>query len=542
MGRSKKGLLMRCRFRAFALLLVIAPLFAACSSSPPIIRGIELDRRPSATVPLAAQLAFVTDRPTTFFLEIDDGSGVRLVNPGMPPATEHIVPVLGMRPDTRHTVQVIVSARNGATASSLPLQVDTPPLPADFPPIELSMSDPARMEPGVTLFNLIHWPESGNDAAYGLLVALDERGEVVWYYRPDHGVGDARRLQNGNLLYMSGRAGHLYEIDMLGNVVAEWHSNRAPEDELGPGSVPVDTESFHHEAFETVSGNILTISSEIRAYEGYPTSATNAAAPKSTANVIGDVLVEFTRRGEIVREVKLLDVLDPYRVGYSSLGAGFWSPVYTEEYEYPLRDWAHTNAVASDASGRYALASLRAQDAVVKIDLETGEPLWILGHHDGWAPEFEDLLLEPVGDLLWPYHQHAPMFTPEGTILMFDNGNERAWPFQTRTPPSEAFSRAVEYRVDEDNMEVSQLWAYGGPGSEYFFSTFISDADWLPTTRNVLVTDGGKVTDPNAHHWARIVEVTHTTPAEKVFEIFIDDEAPEGWAVYRAERLASLYP
>ena len=59
--------------------------------------------------------------------------------------------------------------------------IDTPPLPEDFPPIELSISDPARMEPGVTLFDLIHWPESGTDAAYGLLVALNERGEVVWY-------------------------------------------------------------------------------------------------------------------------------------------------------------------------------------------------------------------------------------------------------------------------------------------------------------------------------------------------------------------------
>ena len=544
----KKEHVMRRRIRELVALLAVVPLLAC--ASPPIIRGIELDRRPSATVPLAVQLSLITDRPTSVVLEIDDGSGFRLVDPGSPPATEHIVPVLGMRPGTRHTVTVIVSDENGATASSLPLQIDTPPLPEDFPPIELSISDPARMEPGVTLFDLIHWPESGTDTAYGLLVALNESGEVVWYYKPDHRVGDVRRLQNGNLVYMSGRAGHLYEIDMLGNIAEEWHSNRAPEDELGPGSVLVDTATFHHEAFETVSGNILTISSEIRPYEGYPTSATNPAAPKSRANVLGDVLVEFTREGEIVREVKLLDVLDPYRVGYSSLGAGFWAPVYTESFEYPLRDWAHTNAVVSDATGRYALASARAQDAVVKVDLETGEPVWILGHPDGWAPEFEDRLLKPVGDLLWPYHQHAPMFTPEGTILMFDNGNERAWPFQTRTPPSEAFSRAVEYRVDEDNMEVSQVWAYGGPGSAYFFSTFISDADWLPATRNVLVADGGKVTDPegiptggtNGHHWARIVEVTHTTPAEIVFEVFIDDEAPEGWAVFRAERLPSLYP
>ncbi len=27
-----------------------------------------------------------------------------------------------------------------------------------------------------------------------------------------------------------------------------------------------------------------------------------------------------------------------------------------------------------------------------------------------------------------------------------------------------------------------------------------------------------------------------------VFELFIDDERPAGWSVYRAERLPSLYP
>ena len=31
-------------------------------------------------------------------------------------------------------------------------------------------------------------------------------------------------------------------------------------------------------------------------------------------------------------------------------------------------------------------------------------------------------------------------------------------------------------------------------------------------------------------------------PAEKVFESCIDAEAPEGWPVFRAERLHGLYP
>ena len=43
------------------------------------------------------------------------------------------------------------------------------------------------------------------------------------------------------------------------------------------------------------------------------------------------------------------------------------------------------------------------------------------------------------------------------------------------------------------------------------------------------------------HHFARILEVTHDTPSEKVFEIVVDDPAM-GWAIYRSQRIPSLYP
>ena len=139
--------------------------------------------------------------------------------------------------------------------------------------------------------------------------------------------------------------------------------------------------------------------------------------------------------------------------------------------------------------------------------------------------------------------------TPQRTILQYDNGNTRATAFEEPLPAAESYSRAVEFAVDEAAMTVSQVWDYG-PDDEWFFSSFLSDADWLPTTGNVLITDGARtseIEDPTSgetvtHNWVRIVEVTHTKPAQKVFELVIDDEPPNGWRVYRAERLAGLYP
>ncbi len=535
----------------FAVLVAITVFGAGCSVPPPAIQEMDVDPRPSDAVPLAAQVTFTTSRPTTVSLALDDGERTWVVDTGQPAGTNHVVPILGMRPNRTHRVHLIVTDDNGRSNTSTAFDVTTDPLPDDFPPIDVRVSDPDRMEPGVTFLEPIYRSEDESERDYHLLVAVDATGDVVWYYKAVHPVSDARRLQNGNLLYRTGRAGPLFEIDMLGHTVAEWHTNRTPANQVGSESIHVGTETLHHETFETRSGHILAISTELRTYDNYPTSDTNPDAPKATSEVLGDVLVEFNRHGDVLREVALLDLIDPYRIGYNSLGwGGAWGQLYPEQATHPRRDWAHANAVVMDESERHAIVSMRQQDAVAKIDWDTGALVWILGNHDGWGPEWKKYLLEPTGDVRWSYHQHAPMLTPHGTILLFDNGNYRARPFDDPTPPTESFSRAVEYRVDEEMMEVAEVWSYGGPGDERFFARFLGDADWLPETGNVLINYGGLVSDAagdpivegGGHNWVRIVEVTHETPADKVFELFIDDERPAGWSVARAERLPSLYP
>ncbi len=58
------------------------------------------------------------------------------------------------------------------------------------------------------------------------------------------------------------------------------------------------------------------------------------------------------------------------------------------------------------------------------------------------------------------------------------------------------YSRIVEYAIDAENLEVEELWTYGGPGDEQFFSAFLGDADWLPETSNLLITDGARILLP----------------------------------------------
>ena len=103
--------------------------------------------------------------------------------------------------------------------------------------------------------------------------------------------------------------------------------------------------------------------------------------------------------------------------------------------------------------------------------------------------------------------------------------------------------------IDEDTMEVMEVWEYGQFEEEIIYTPFIGDADYLPTTGNILITFGGVTLDSEGNPTniigpadlsARIIEVTHTTPAQKALDISISDKEPgvgRGWITYRSEKL-----
>ncbi len=527
------------RIRFDQTLLCILSCGAIAGSQPPsrpqFVRAPIIYQNPNLSVPLAAIIEFSTDRPARTKLLLDDGRGERVLTVRRSYATDARIPVLGLRPGRKHLISVVVSDRFGNETKSPPLEFVTDPLPRDFPEVTATVRQPAQMEPGFTLFD----PIKPNNASLGLLVAVDDEGEVVWYFRANESISDARRLENGDLLFLGVK--EATQIDMLGNIIQKWQpSGRGST--LARSSIPVEADNFHHEIYRSSSNTFLVLSTELRQLAGYPASEVDQDALAASANVVGDVITEFTGEGTIIHQWHLLDILDPYRIGFGSLGST-WNSEYPEAIG-GTADWTHANAVIEDPADHGLIVSLRHQDALIKIDRNSGNLIWILGTPDGWNLPWNRYLLNPIGALEWQYHQHAPEITPHGTLLVFDNGNFRHRPFDQRQDQN--YSRAVEYSIDRDGMTALQVWSYGDSGDEIFFSNALGDVDWLPRTGNVLITDGSRVT-PNvpASRWARIVEVTHTTPAQKVFELIVQD-APDsdfsGWRVYRSERLPNLYP
>jgi arylsulfate sulfotransferase len=463
-----------------------------------------------------------------------------------PDAAEIVLPLFGLKALTDYSAVFEVRERGRSVARSQTIHFSTPDVPNPFPRIRVTKSDPSRMEPGLTVFDLIHWKEQKSDTSFGAIVALDADGNVRWCYLADHLIFVVRQLANGHLLYGYGnRADGLMEIDLSGNIVRQWAAAERNRQVPG-GAIPVAVDSFHHDVIPVDGDRLISLSTVLQTESNYFDPSYHSKRHVPLAHLVGDEIVEMTTNGSIVRRLSLFDLLDPRRIGYGSLD-GFWNVRGYEIVDGGTFDWSHANSVTLDPRDDSLIISVRHQDAVIKVDRRSGELKWILGNSKGWNPRLKRKWLRPVSPFEWFYHQHAVELTPQGTLLMFDNGNYRATPFDPPLDADRNRSRVVEFRVNEQEMTVSQVWDYDG-GADAFYSTFFCDVDWLQKTKNVLITNGGEIRDvagrqtdvtPGVQQWAEIFEVTYGPAPEKVFEVIIDSDPElfdEGWSVYRAER------
>jgi arylsulfate sulfotransferase len=492
----------------------------ACEAAPGSTGTATIELDPNGTTPLAALLTVSTLEPSTLSIAVtgpDDAWTVQVDDAD----TEHEVAILGLTPDG--TFRIIVTASSQDEADLLPpLTLSTDPLPQPFPEIVVETSIPESMEPGLTMFDV------GQTASY--LVVIDAQGRVVWLYvPPGPGVGDVRLLPNGNLLYLSGS--DIYEMTMLGDIVR--HIEASERDHR-----------FHHEVFPTAEGTYLTLGLEVTEVDDFHTSELDPE-PLAAVDVTDDTILEVEPDGTVIRRHSLLDILDRSRIGYDSLSDHF-------RLETP-NDWAHANAIISE--GDSVIVSVRHQDAVFKARRDTGELAWILAPHDNWSSAFQPYLLQPSGiGFEWSYHPHAPELTSDGTLLLFDNGNHRASPYTEQEPMTseEAYSRAVEYRIDEDDMTVEQVWEYGAELDPRLYASFISDADYMPSTGNVLINFGGlrglgsetSEAMGRGTSQARLREIQRGNPDRVVFDVSIYsdlDDSPDGFRTYRTERIPSFH-
>ncbi len=503
-------------------------------------------------------------------IQLDDGlfplvslvgpTGTRELAIPESPGSDVSLLLAGMRADTNYSVEIELLDADCAPVERLPeLALITGSLPVDLPTMSATASDPERMAPGFTLFDLIDirtdfgalvLADGELPPPAGWIFIVDNEGEVVWYHQEDHSIGDARMLPDGSILFEFNDTA-ARRIDLEGNVLDEWASSiitgRFALDAhgrqvVGDSPVVVDVDAMHHEQIVLPDGTHATLSTEIRVLDGFsePQCGEDPATFDGSYHLIGDIAVVFDpESGDVLQEFNLFDYFDPRTdpaaFNLCGLALDFVFPNWLYRgVDSASRDWTHANAIEVDEANNALLISVRHLDSIIAVRWkddasgEAGELLW----HSG-----------PLGDLElvsgdWHHHQHAPEVQADGTLLVYDNGNNRPG---RGTPEAPFYSRAVIYEIDGAAGTIAQQWEYRiNRDDEPLFAPFVGDADRL-SNGNVLITNGGLNGSAGGQLSAQIVEVVPgpTSGGDVVFSFEVNGGA--GWIVYRSERVPAPF-
>ena len=236
-------------------------------------------------------------------------------------------------------------------------------------------------------------------------------------------------------------------------------------EDLGYYTVP---HGMHHEINEKEPDGNLLVASHRNDYV-------------TLDNDTEDLIVEIDRNTrEVVKTWNLYEIFDPER-----------ERLRTEQ----ANDWCHMNSIEYDPSDTSLIFSSKLQYMISKIDYNTGAIKWILGNHENWTEEFQPYLLTPTNfdtsvdtNADWTYAQHAPRLTPDGNIVVYDNGLKR---------PGGGYTRAVEFSINPKDMTVTKVWDYTVSSSA---TAYVGSTHYLDN-KNILIGHGAA---------GMVYEVTHT--------------------------------
>ncbi len=531
MDISLRNLLYRSRFVLpivlFTLLAVSCNKDDGNPNSVPggtdVISNQFVSLNPSGFSPLSAIIELETIEEVRVSMRIKgrNGSVSDFVHDFASIGSELTLPVHGLYPDHLNLVDLTFYDRDGNDLGTERFEIPTEPLIGVMPEIVIEESRRNEMAEGMTLVSYF----GHNGATFPQRPFIfDSYGEIRWYLDfnasaelgalfYDNGV---ERLSNGNFYFgsgggafgLSGDIDKIYEVDLFGNIINTWDM---------PGY------SFHHEVHEKPNGNFLVTVNKI------------------AAATVEDFIIEIDRTTK-----EIINIWD------LNLALQNSRTTWTDD----AVDWFHANAVLYDERDDTIIVSGRTQ-GLVKLN-SNSDVIWILAPHRDWGlsgngVDLNTKLLQPIDsngqlitdvqilegtlnhpDFEWSWYQHAPLITPSGNVMIFDNGDNRNY------VSSGPYSRAVEYRIDDTNKTIQQLWQYGKERGDETYSRIVSDVDFLENEDHVLFSPGA-IIDQGAV-FGKSIEIDHNSRSV-LFEATIIPPVAffDIITLHRTERI-SLYP
>ena len=267
------------------------------------------------------------------------------------------------------------------------------------------------------------------------------------------------------------------KIDMVGNILYELDFHNLTN--------TTDQYDIHHEFMEIPAGK----------YKG---NYMFLASKKGTPYVEDYIIIVDMENKALVKEMDMKKIM-PTDTRFVSVSI-------------PANDWLHQNSLEYDSRDDSIIFSARHQ-GVVKIRMpenngqltwEGGDSIvWFLTPHKGITesqmPNVSSKLLYPLDkdgqpitdqlvldgyerhqDFEWNYMQHSAILLENGNLIIYDNGDGRFFKTTDELLALDLlYSRYVEYKIDESNMTVQQIYEYGKEEGANLFSRIMSNVGVL---------------------------------------------------------------
>ncbi len=435
--------------------------------------------------PFAALVTATVDQDLSVWVEHgDEGSFAFRTDPAAATAGEPLeIQVLGLRAGREHALRL--GASDGSRTWHGEVHAfTTAPLPADFPLCEVEHGvDPGQYDRSEAICTNAWYDHVDGRPVY---FCVDRWGEPLFQlaHPDDQALLAVRALQDGAWASVADSDSLLAVFDDRGTLIRDyppiWFEGR--------------TRYEHHwiDMHETIqltegpwAGALAVITNAVEEWGGPDEDWLIGSGILVFDPVTDEVLWDWSPHGELGDGEPISPLLPYDRHGLLHEG----------------EDWQHGNALlhgVEDDGGQYFWLSLRAQDWIIKVDVDSDEVAWRFGYEGDFAL-VDDLDADdpqPLPDERYMFHQHAPEFQArQGSrtrFLVFDNGSVRPGP--GGEPSWEGLhSRVPEFELDEATMRATIHFDHGSPeegADDHFFSDGVGDADRMPGGGGVVFVAG----------------------------------------------------
>lgn len=345
-----------------------------------------------------------------------------------------------------------------------------------FPTIDITVDERDQVQEGYRLVCFV----GGIGGQRQMMCVCNLYGEVIWNWEgpefPGFIMAPTVKPDGSGI-----RAMRLFARDrQLASIVFEvdWDGQVTNELELSNGR------AVHHELDQLPDGRLYALGWEYATFGG-------VEAEGDTIEVFDAETGEVEWSWNLFDHVTPLERPTPEEANASLSGRG--------------TDWSHFNGIDWDEQNQIFWISARHFDALLGVRFPSREVVEI----GPWGFGFEDGLLFS--------HTHAPEVQADGSILLWDNGNN--------LDPQLSSAKVIEFDLEQETASVTFEW------TDNLYDQAVGDADRLPNG-NILVTHGFS---------RKLVEVTSS--GEKVWEMTTESPLMEFYALYRADHVpAELIP